>query len=325
MFFGNDIFFASMEGLKYHCPVDSRGRRVVVSDPFTTKGGKHNKSLNLHKGHVKHMSVEAAFRELLANLIDAVVEANNESFVGLEISESTRRGDKSVISIQNDKVVFGEIVDSPSKISFSNFGPIIETFEQIIQIGASKKHLKKNQGGQHGEGLKRSALKLLLLGCTVEIYFAITENDDTEFRHLTFKLNNDKCLAYSVSMLNPFERFKGADDAHRFEVIVGKPKDNARFPDFVITDFMITKGIRGAVDENDRGIILSDVDYSGEVYVWHFFVSNYRYVVFGYDFFLPKLTRDRDNIHSDQLSKFCFDLKRVFKNICSDLDCSSLE
>lgn len=176
-------------------------------------------------------------------------------------------------TIHNDKFIFGEILDSPTKLSFANFGPIIETFEQIVQIGASKKREKKNQGGQHGEGLKRAVVRLLNAGCEkVEVYFAMTENDFTDFRHMTFSIGRDKCLCYSMASHNLKERFAGANDYHRFEVVFKKP-DN--FPDFNIDEYMITDGIRGARDENDPGMVLP-MEESGNIYIWHFLVVKYE-------------------------------------------------
>jgi len=290
-----------MEGLPYYQPTNSFGR-IEVYDPAERSGGKNNKPLFLNKEAVRKMPLKNAYREVLQNLVDAVVEANGESFSGIKITKTLRHGNK-VTCFHTDQHILGEIVEDPKKITFVNMGPIISNVNQIIQIGASEKHLKANQAGQHGEGLKRAALKFLTSGYRVEAFFAIEVDQQTEFRHLTFKLSDKhKCLAYSLSSVNPFERFKDSADEHRFELII---RSGDAIPEFNINDFMIDKPalIRGAVNDKDNGSVILDKECKGEVYIWHFFVCSYKRLYFGYDFFMNNITRDRDNINYDDLCK----------------------
>ena len=291
-----------MEGLPYYCPNDRFGRRIEVTEPYTKGAQVRDRGLNLNRGHVREMSTYAAWREILQNLIDAVTEANGESFVGLKSKSGPNRGAKSVLCFYTDKHILGEIVESHKTISFSNFGPNVRSIESILQFGASEKHTKRNQGGKFGEGLKRAALKLLLKGFKVDLFLALTEDDETTFRHLIFKLNNNDELCYSMSYFKPTERYKGANDYHRFEVIVSGLADNAK--SFDIGEYMLNNValIRDVRDANDYGIILLN-DHAGDVYVWHFYVENYDYMMFGYDLFLGDIARDRNNVNVDTLRK----------------------
>jgi hypothetical protein len=149
--------------LPFFQPSDAFGR-ICVSDPSDRSGSKNNKPLFLNKKAVKHMPVNAAYREILQNMIDAIVEANGESFANLKITKEKRRGEQTAIVFHTDEHIFGEIVQDSKKISFVNMGPNIESVEQLLHFGASNKDEKSNQAGQHGEGLKRAALKFLTRG-----------------------------------------------------------------------------------------------------------------------------------------------------------------
>lgn len=143
-----------------------------------------------------------SFRELLQNLVDAAVEANDaSSYTGLEIVEGKRNNaTEEVICFHNGKVRLAEIVavdqttqaapayfqygyeanvDAvPTKageygtLSFINYGVVIGSIAQVLAIGNSSKHGVDNQVGRHGEGLKRAALGLLAAGDGMSIYFA---------------------------------------------------------------------------------------------------------------------------------------------------------
>ncbi len=108
-----------------------------------------------------------------------------------------------------------------------NYGPQIRGVQQILQFGASEKESKENQIGQHGEGLKRAALKFIEQGFRVEAFFPVVVGyERTEFRHLVFKLvdkdqeefDSRGCLAYSLTTAKPHEGVKGTKDFHRFQI-----------------------------------------------------------------------------------------------------------
>jgi hypothetical protein len=273
---------------------------IEVNDPAVRSGGKNNKPLFLNAKAASKIRTESAYREILQNLVDGVVEANGESFFGIKVTRVTRKG-KDVVLFHTDTHILGEIVVETNKISFVNMGPKIRSVEQILQFGASEKESKKNQAGQHGEGLKRAALKFLSRGFRVEAFFAIDVDQETEFRHLTFKMSDKhKCLAFSLAPVNPFERFSGSADYHRFEVVI---QTGSQVPVFDIEAFMLIKEehLRGPRTQEDQGSILFGETERGEVYVWHFFVAAFEKMLFGYDLFLQTITRDRDNIRTESL------------------------
>jgi hypothetical protein len=135
----------------------------------------------------------------------------------------------------------------------------------------------------------------------VDAYFTLNINQEAEFRHLTFKINDKhECLAYSLAAVNPFERFKKSDDHHRFELNIRTGDHN---PVFDIGKLMLTdpKLVRGMKDEHDVGTLLLDPKESGLIYVWHFYICGYQNVMFGYDLFLARINRDRNDINFDVL------------------------
>jgi hypothetical protein len=214
-----------------------------------------------------------------------------------------KRGTSTVTIFHTSTHILGEIVMDSDKISFANMGPNIDNIGQVLHFGASQKHNVANQAGQHGEGLKRAALKFLNSGYRVDVYFAIELDQQTEFRHLIFKMKDkDNCLAYSLSPINPSERVKGGKDFHRFEVII---RTGNNVPAFDIDRFMVKDPslIRGAINANDKGSVILDPRESGKIYVWHFFVFREEKVHFGYDFFLATISRDRDNVSNTTLCK----------------------
>lgn len=288
--------------LPYYQPRDAFGLVEVVA-PADRSGGAVNQSLLLNENAVRNMALDSAYREILQNQMDGMVEANDESFVNFHITKGVKRGSSTVTVFHTSTHILGEIVMDSDKISFVNMGPNIDTIGQVLHFGASQKHNVANQAGQHGEGLKRAALKFLNCGYRVDVYFAIELDQQTEFRHLIFKIKDkENCLAYSLSPINPSERVKGGKDFHRFEVII---RTGNKVPAFDIDRFMVKDPslIRGAVNANDKGSLILDPRESGKIYVWHFFVFREAKVHFGYDFFLATISRDRDNVSNTTLCK----------------------
>lgn len=289
-----------MEGLTYFQPADAYGPIEVV-EPAHRTGGQKNTSLNLNKDAVKKMSLRSAFREVLQNLVDAVVQANGESFVGLLITQTVRRGNK-VIMFHNEAHILGEIVNDGKKVSFVNMGPCIESVNQIVQFGASKKHGVANQAGQHGSGLKYAALKFLTSGYKMDIVFAMEEDQQVECRRIIFKiLDQQESLAYTLTFLNPFERFKGAADYHRFELNI---RSGEEIPDFNLDDYMLRDVLQigGPADAMDTGSVILDWKEKGCIYVWNFYVTSYKCVHYAYNLFLANITHDRDQVDLNVLT-----------------------
>lgn len=283
-----------MEGLTYYQPENAFGPIQVV-EPASRSGGQKNSPLNLNKEAVHNMSLPCAFREVLQNFIDAIVQLNGESFVGLSIKRCMRRS-QNVILFYNEAYILGEIVHDGKKVSFVNMAPSISTVNQITQFGASKKRGIANQAGQHGSGLKYAALKFLMSGYKMDIFFAIEEDQQTEFRHLIFKVSDrEECLAYTLTSLNPVERFKGAADFHRFELSV---RSGEEIPQFHLDDYMISDpvNVRGQRDKFDHGSVILDPEEKRRIYVWNFYVNSYNCVLYAYNLFLPNITHDRDQV-----------------------------
>lgn len=198
--------------LPFFQPHDEFGL-IEVSKPSDRSGAKYNDPLFLNRHAVDSMELGAAYREILQNWLDEMVSANGQSFQGLKFAKETRGNDRTAFVCHNDKFIFGEIIQDSKQISFVNMGPNIENVEQLLHIGASKKKEKKNQAGQHGEGLKRAALKFLVIGYRIEAFFSIKTNQDVEFRHIIFKIHDKlDCLAYSLSSLKPY----GENTFHSF-------------------------------------------------------------------------------------------------------------
>jgi hypothetical protein len=298
--------------LPYYQPSD-----IVVCAPVRRQSTR-NESLQLNRSAVKNMPLEDAYRELLQNMCDAMVEVNGHQFNGIKITQYATPGGGRVTVFHTDAHILGEIVQTQTRVSFVNMGPHIESLSQIIQTGASKKDEIPNQAGQHGEGLKRSALKLLTHGYMIDVWFPLCiSNDDlaeddeddngdafrTETRHLTFTLHSKlRCLAYTLTTYRPTERFKGAGDFHRFQVDVSA---GDKVPVFDLCHYMLPEALIkdptvGAVD----GYVFFKDARRNSVYVWHFYVVSYGNLFYSYDMFMPRIARDRNDVPYQKLCEY---------------------
>ena len=94
-----------VQGLLPFIPKDKFGD-IQVEAPEDMFGGIKNRPLYLNRGAVKGFRLEHAYREIFQNLLDAIVEANNQSFVALEITRGIRRGNDVVTIFHNKKYIF---------------------------------------------------------------------------------------------------------------------------------------------------------------------------------------------------------------------------
>lgn len=290
----------NVKNLPYFQPSNEFGIIKVHDAPRKRKDDTRNKALFLARNAVKNMHLNSAWREFLQNMIDAIIEANNGSFAGIKITKHI--GDNNVVTItfHTSKYIFGEIIMKKDKITFVNMAPKINETHTMLHFGASEKPGKPNQSGQHGEGLKRAALKFIVSGFKVDAVFAISVDGQTGFRHLTFNMNTKHdCLGYTMSQINARERVKGNNDWHRFEISVCTGTKDVVFD---IDSVLIHQSfIRDAKDANDKGSVILDKQYEHRIYVWHFFVCNESRLLYGYDFFLTEISRDRNYISYDVL------------------------
>jgi hypothetical protein len=270
------------------------------------------------------MDISMAYRELLQNMVDGIVEANGGKFEGIKIKRRVE-GSVETTVFYTDTHIMGEIVEKPQCVSFVNMAPRITALEQIIHFGGSQKHLVKNQVGQHGEGLKRAALKFLLAGCQVQVWFPISmyEGTRTEFRHLIFMQDGQLFnLAYKYESVPPFERVPGMCDFHRFQVNVSTYSPTEFVPQFNIYQYMLDEQFICDPTNDSLGTVLFEDKYAHQVYVYHFRVCGYTNLLFGYDFFLRRVGRDRDNLPFDQT---CLNVARVWNQLIeTDADAAEI-
>ena len=274
-----------MEGvvkLPYFQPSDAFGP-IKVKAPANGQNGRIlNESLNINRRAVKRMSLSNAWREVLQNLVDAIVEANGDSFVGIRMTREQRPRNVTATVFHTDEFILGEIVENKNSICFVNMAPNIGSVEQLIHIGASEKEALNNQAGQHGEGLKRAAMKFIDAGYRMKLTFPLYVEGQTEIRKLKFQFSEKHgCLAYSLTPVAPKDRVK--NDKHRFELTI---ETGDQVPVFDVFDFLINEPelIRDVLDPSDSGSLVLSADKKGQVYVWHFYVVTYKNMVFGYVF-----------------------------------------
>jgi hypothetical protein len=301
--------------LPYYQPED-----VVVRAPVRRQRTL-NKPLLLNRSAVKNMPVEDSYREILQNVFDAMVEVNGHRSNGIKRTQYTTPEGGCVTVFHTDTHILGEIVQTQTRVSFVNMGPRIDSLSQIIQTGASKKDTIPNQAGQHGEGLKRAALKLLTQGYQIDVWFPLcisnddmAEDDDdanddgdafrTEMRHLVFTLHPKlRCLAYTLTEYRPTERYKGAGDFHRFQVDVSAGE---KVPVFDLDRYMLPEALikDPAADGSPGYVLLSKDARRNSVYVWHFYVVSYVELFYSYDMFMPRVARDRNYVPYKKLCEY---------------------
>ena len=114
------IQHTQVQGLLPLVPKDAFGV-IEVQEPEDKHGGIRNRPLFLNRGAVRGFYLEDAYREVFQNLLDAVVEANGQSFVSLEITRGIRRGNEIITVFHNEDFILGEIVTAPNKITFVNY------------------------------------------------------------------------------------------------------------------------------------------------------------------------------------------------------------
>lgn len=262
----------------------------------STKGCGRKKPLNLSVNALetrgRSFGPREAFREILQNLIDGVVQANDDSYNGLDVTVNEQNGSTY---FHTDKNLFGMVTETDDKIVFTNYGPYIESIDQVIQFGASKKTASRNQVGQHGEGLNRAALRFLLMGFKVNVTVPVFQEGTRHARvwKLTFTTEKGELMLTRT----PRTAEKKALGPHRFEVLISKgttlggPK---RY--FDIREHMIrnTKLLH-APNCGPRVGSLLDPGERGNLYVWHFFVCKTKHALYGYDLLnVDYISRDRD-------------------------------
>ena len=290
-------------------------KRVIMSDktfsPFiprndfgvikpvpaeTGEGSVRSRPLNLSvhaletRGH--KFTLRDAFREILQNTIDGVVQANGNSHEGLQVA----CGDS--IRFHNGKYMFGYITETDTQIKFVNYGPHITNIHHVINFGASQKK-SRSQVGQHGEGLKRAALCFLLDDFEIHAIVPINQKGTRKAHlwRLQFTVKDDELFVSCT----PKTSKKQDLGYHRFEVTIEKGIHRGPGRLFRISDYMI-KDLALLREPNSGPAIGSLlIKEPGALYVWHFnVVPKKAPSLYGYDLLnVDHISRDRNWVDRD--------------------------
>lgn len=274
-------------------------------------------SLNTHIQYVRNWSVANAKRELVQNLLDEVARGNashiaEPSYDGIKISIGSRtrgRVKEETIVFHNDKEKLAEIIFVPltKTLHFINYGAVVKKGRRILFYGETDKTGLQNQTGCYGEGLKRSIVKFISIGCEVAIEgcFPIKtgKNSSTHtYQSWKFRGHDSGDVTFSVSPKDPKQRLKGSKhcDRNRFEVTVrfseDEDEDSVRVD---IEDYIVPQKY---LMSNPGSYVITDPEMRGQIHVKHFYVCTYqeRYVRFSYDLDIS-VGRDRNDINFDHL------------------------
>ncbi len=239
-----------------------------------------------------------AFRELIQNWLDAICKANGNTFAGLRLS---RDADNTKVFLHSDQLIYGTVRMEGSVFRLTNYGPIIDSWESLLVLGASEKRLENNQAGRYGEGLKRAALRCVISGYTIHIVFPLN-GPEVELRRIEFGRGAKNCMDASIKPIGITEQRKKTPYPHRFEVIINMGQDAHAFD---IRDHLVSKPelLRSMRDANDGGSLIVDPAFRSRIYICHLHITTMvqQWLRWGYDFFAT-IGRDRSGVNSDDLN-----------------------
>ncbi len=210
---------------------------------------------SIAKTYVSNWGINEGIREILQNAIDANV-----------------RGSEMIMNYDSDHQAL-EITSVGSYLDMSDF-----------LLGTTTKKDSENQIGEHGEGYKLACLALLREGKEISIYNGPKANT-YEPKLVYDESYNATLLAFDV------DEFYAPTDKLIFTI---GNIDLEEWQDIQMRFPCITNWHKEDSIETNKGLILTNEDCKGNVYVSGLFIANYKELAYGYDFNVDSIELDRD-------------------------------